>query len=90
MKRHSERMKSWGFPGNEWDYAKKVYRVEGMPEPTVQVKIAGEAQQKMDYLRSYNKRERKTVGFFIPEFEKYSAEEYFTIFDREFFRVIKL
>lgn len=90
MERHSRRMKSWGFPGDEWDNAKEIYGVDGMPEPTVQIKIRSQAQLKMDYLRSYNKRERKTLGFFVPEFEKYSAEEYFTIFDREFFRVIKI
>jgi len=90
MERHSRRMKSWGFPGNEWDNAKKIYGVNGMPEPTVQIKITSQAQVKMDYLRSYNKRERKTLGFFVPEFEKYSADEYFNIFDREFFRVIKI
>jgi len=88
MRRHAERMKSWGFPGDEWDNAKRIYGVEGMPEPTVEIIIKSEAQFKMDYLRSYNKRERKTLGFFIPEFEKYRAEEYFTIFDREFFRVL--
>lgn len=90
MERHSRRMKSWGFPGNEWDNAKKIYGVNGMPEPTVQIKITSQAQVKMDYLRSYNKRERKTLAFFVPEFEKYSADEYFNIFDREFFRVIKI
>jgi LmbE family N-acetylglucosaminyl deacetylase len=90
MRRHSERMKSWGFPGDEWEVAKKIYMVEGMPEPTVQINITSEAQLKMDYLRSYNKREREVLGFFIPEFEEYTAEEYFTVFDREFFRVISV
>jgi LmbE family N-acetylglucosaminyl deacetylase len=90
MKRHSERMKNWGFPGDEWDNAKKIYNVTGMPEPNVQIDISSEAKLKMDYLRSYNKRERQILGFFMPEFEKYNAEEYFQIFNREFFRVIKI
>jgi N-acetylglucosamine malate deacetylase 2 len=90
MRRHSERMKSWGFPGDEWDRAKIAFGADGMPEPTVQIKITAEAQAKMNYLRSYNKREREVLGFFIPEFEKYTAEEYFTIFDREFFRVLSV
>ncbi|HEY0743852.1 MAG TPA: PIG-L family deacetylase [Chryseosolibacter sp.] len=89
MKRHAARMKSWGFPGDEWDQAKQIYGVKGMPEPTVQINIQSAAKEKMAYLRSYEERERKTLGFFIPEFEKYDAEEYFQIFDREFFRVIK-
>lgn len=88
MQRHSQRMKSWGFPGDEWEKARKTYGVDGMPEPTVQINITGEAEAKMNYLRSYNKRERKTLGFFIPAFEDYGAKEYFTLFDREFFRVI--
>lgn len=90
MKRHSHRMKSWGFPGDGWENAKNTYMVDGMPEPTVQINIKQQATVKMDYLKSYNERERKTIGFFIPAFEDYSAEEYFEIFDREFFRVIDL
>ncbi len=90
MERHSRRMKSWGFPGDEWENAKKIYNVDGMPEPTVQINIREEAQAKMDYLKSYNKRERKTIGFFVPAFEEHSAEEYFEIFDREFYRIIKI
>lgn len=90
MDRHSKRMRSWGFPGDGWDKAKAAYAVEGMPEPSVQIDITSEAQPKMAYLRSYNERERKTMGFFIPAFEDYPAEEYFLIFDREFYRVIKI
>lgn len=90
MERHSKRMVSWGFPGDGWDKAKQAYKVQGMPEPSVQINIRNEAQAKMDYLKSYNKRERETMGFFIPAFEDYSAEEYFKIFDREFYRVIKI
>lgn len=88
--RHSRRMKSWGFPGDEWDNAMKIYGVTGMPEPDVQINIKSEAQSKMNYLKSYNERERKTIGFFIPAFETFSADEYFSIFDREFFRIIQL
>lgn len=90
MARHSKKMQDWGFPGDEWDNAKAIYGVDGMPEPTVQINIKEEAQAKMNYLKSYNKRERKTIGFFVPAFEEYSAEEYFEIFDREFYRVIKI
>lgn len=90
MERHAQRMKSWGFPGDEWDNAKKTYSVTGMPEPGVQVNITSEAGLKMDYLRSYNAREREILDFFIPYFEEYDAEEYFTIFNREFFRIIKV
>ncbi|MCF1422310.1 PIG-L family deacetylase [Mangrovimonas futianensis] len=90
MNRHSKRMKSWGFQGDGWENAKKVYAVTGMPEPSVQINIISEAKSKMEYLMSYNERERKTMGFFIPAFEEYSAEDYFTIFNREFFRIIEI
>lgn len=90
MKRHAERLRSWGLPDDEWNQSKSTYHVEGMPEPSVQIDIRDEAKSKMEYLRSYNEREREVLDFFIPEFEKFSAEEYFAIFDREFFRVIKI
>lgn len=88
--RHSRRMKSWGYDGDGWETAKNIYQVDGMPLPNTQIYISSEAENKMKYLRSYNERERKTMGFFLPAFEEYEADEYFQIFDREFFRVIKI
>lgn len=88
--RLAKKMKSWGFKENEWEFTKKTYEVDGAPEPTTQIHIKKYAQQKMNYLKSYNKRERQVMGFYIPAFEDYSADEYFKIFDREFFRVIKI
>jgi LmbE family N-acetylglucosaminyl deacetylase len=90
MMRHSKRMIEWGLKGDSWDIAKKTYKVEGMPKPTTQIYITSEANEKMEYLNSYNERERKTIGFFIPAFEEYSAVEYFKVFDREFFKMIKI
>lgn len=89
MERHSKRMIEWGFAGDGWENAKETYKVSGMPLPTTQINISTEADIKMDYLKSYNEREQKTIGFYIPSFFEYSAEEYFNIFDREFFHVIK-
>lgn len=90
MKRHADRIKSWGFPGDEWDNAKAIYGVSGMPEPSVQINIQSEAKSKMAYLKSYNKRERKVIDFYVPFFEDYNAKDYFSVFDREFFRVIQI
>ena len=90
MARHSKRMKEWGFAGDDWEITKQTYDVDGAPEPTTEINIEKYAQQKMNYLRSYNERERKIMGFFIPAFEEYSAAEYFKIFNREFYRVIKI
>jgi hypothetical protein len=88
-KRLSTLLISWGYKGDGWEYAKEIYNVDGMPNPNVQINISSEAKLKMDYLNSYNKRERKTIGFYAPAFKEYKAEEYFNIFDREFFRIIK-
>jgi len=88
MDRHAKRLESWGLASDEWDKAKRIYGVNGMPEPTVQIPVTDFAELKMNYLRSYDERERKTIGFFIPAFEDYEAKEYFTLFDREFFHVI--
>jgi LmbE family N-acetylglucosaminyl deacetylase len=88
MLRHSKRMKEWGYPDDGWEHTKATYNVKGTPEPTTQVNIESEAEIKMDFLKSYNERERKTIGFYIPAFEDYSAKEYFKIFNREFFKVI--
>lgn len=90
MARHSKRMNEWGFAGNGWEKAKETYKVDGMPQPTTQIYISNEANEKMDYLKSFNEREQKTIGFFIPAFFEYTAQDYFKIFDREFFNVIKI
>jgi LmbE family N-acetylglucosaminyl deacetylase len=90
MMRHSKRMINWGFKGDGWEIAKKTYKVNGMPKPTTQIFIKSEASEKMEYLKSYNERERKTIDFYIPAFEQYSAVEYFSVFDREFFNMIKI
>lgn len=89
MIRRMEILEKWGHTDN-WETAKKVYEVDGMPDPTVQRNITSEAELKMQYLRSYNKREKKSIDFFMPEFEKFKAKEYFNILDREFFRVIEV
>jgi len=90
MMRLSKKLVEWGFKGDSWEIAKKTYKAKGMPKPTTQIQITSEAKEKMNYLNSYNERERKTIGFFIPAFEEYSADEYFKTFDREFFNIIKI
>ena len=84
-----ERLKKWGFP-NPYFLGKEVYEVSGMPEPNVAVSIADQAATKMQYLRAYHEDARKNMRKFIPYFEEFEAEEYFGVFDREFFRVIEL
>ena len=90
MQRHSDQMKKWGYKGDGWEHAKTTYEVDGAPEPNVQVFIESEAEDKMNYLKSYNERERKVIGFYIPYFEEFQAEDYFRTFNREFYRVIEI
>jgi LmbE family N-acetylglucosaminyl deacetylase len=86
--RFAQLMKKWEFP-NSYETVTEMYKVEGMPAPDVQVKITSQAKAKMNFLRSFEERERKTIGFYVPHFQDFEAEEYFSVFDREFFRVIK-
>jgi LmbE family N-acetylglucosaminyl deacetylase len=78
----------WGYK-NTYLVAEKVYGVDGMPEPDVQVNIRACAAEKMEYLRAYHEDAGKNLRKFIPYFNVFDAETYFGVFDREFFRVIK-
>lgn len=83
------KMKNSGYP-NATEMAKAMYDLkDGMPEPMVQVNIAAQAQAKMDYLLAYPESVRKNLRKFIPYFEQFDAQTYFSVFDREFFRVIE-
>ncbi len=84
----AERMKKWGFP-HASTIANKLYGIDGMPEPTVQINILEAAETKMQYLKAYDEDVRKNLRKFIPYYEEFDAQIYFGIFDREFFRVIE-
>lgn len=88
--RLGNKLKALGLRESNWEKAKKVYDVQGMPEPNIQVTITDVAQIKMNYLLSYGSRERKNIGYYLPAFDQYPAKDYFKMFDREFFRIIKL
>lgn len=84
------KMKNSGYP-NPSEMVKKLYgRENGMPEPSVQVNIEDHGDKKMEYLLAYGEDVRKNLRKFIPYFEDFDAATYFSIFDREFFRVINL
>jgi hypothetical protein len=83
------RLKKWGFP-NSYLIAKEVYGLAGMPEPNVEINIKDQAQTKMKYLLSYSDEARKNFRKFIPYYEEFDAVQYFGIFDKEYFRVIKI
>lgn len=82
------RLKKWGYPDPS-QIANELYNIDGMPEPTVQIKITEVAETKMRYLRTYGENVRKNLRKFIPYYEEFDAKTYFGIFDREFFRVIE-
>ena len=84
----SNRMKKWGYP-NASNIANKMYGINGMPEPTVQIHIAEVADAKMTYLRAYDEDVRKNLRKFLPYYEEFDAQTYFGVFDKEFFRVIE-
>jgi hypothetical protein len=81
-------LKKWGFPSS-YMIARELYKVDGMPEPDVEINIEQFSKQKMSFLRTFEERERKTIAFFVPYFEDFDHKEYFSVFNREFFRIIK-
>ncbi|HMT27684.1 MAG TPA: PIG-L family deacetylase [Bacteroidia bacterium] len=82
------KMKKYNFP-NPTRLARELYKIDGMPEPNVQINITNYAETKMSYLLSFEEEARKSLRKFIPYFEEFDAKTYFTVFDREFFRIIK-
>ena len=81
------RLKKWGYP-NATRIAREMYHIGGMPEPTAEVNIRPYASQKMSYLRNYPEDVRKNLRKFVPYFEEFDAETYFSVFDKEYFRVV--
>ncbi len=84
----AERLKKWGYP-HASTLANQLYNIEGMPEPTVQINISEAAESKMNYLMEYSEDVRKNLRKFIPYYENFDAKTYFSVFDREFFRVFE-
>ncbi|MCE3260066.1 MAG: LmbE family protein [Bacteroidetes bacterium] len=81
-------LKEWGFP-NSYNTVTELYKVDGMPEPDVEINITAYSEKKMSFLLSFSEREKKTIDFFVPHFQNFDHKEYFEVFNREFFRIIK-
>ncbi|KOY86798.1 hypothetical protein AD998_12185 [bacterium 336/3] len=81
-------LKEWGHPDAS-QIANRLYGIDGMPEPNVQVDITEVAETKMKYLMAYEENVRKNLRKFVPYYDEFDAKTYFGIFDREFFRVIE-
>lgn len=82
------KMEKSGYP-NASSIANELYSIDGMPEPTVQINIEEQALTKMNYLRAYPEKAKKNLRKFIPYYEEFDAQTYFSVFNREFFRVIQ-
>jgi LmbE family N-acetylglucosaminyl deacetylase len=82
------RMKKYDFP-NPYSIGKKIYNISGMPEPNIQINIKDQASTKMNYLLAYHNDARKNMGKFIPYFEEFDAETYFSVFNYEYYRIIE-
>lgn len=82
------RMKKWGYP-NASDLANEMYGIQGMPVPTTQIDILDFAETKMKYLKAYDEDVRSNLRKFIPYYENFDATTYFSVFSREYFRVIE-
>lgn len=81
-------MEKWGYP-QTGPTANEIYGIDGIPIPDVQVNISENAETKMTYLLTYGEDVRKNLRKYIPYYEKFDAITYFSVFDREFFRVIE-
>ncbi len=82
------KMEKWGYP-HASTIANELYGIDGMPEPNVQIDIRQYGDIKMKYLRGYNENVKKNLRKFIPYYEEFDSQIYFSVFDREFFRVIE-
>lgn len=82
------KMKEWGYP-NASDIANKMYGIDGMPEPDVEVTIGEHGKTKMNYLRAYPENAKRNLRKFLPYYEEFDAETYFNVFRKEYFRVFK-
>jgi N-acetylglucosamine malate deacetylase 2 len=69
--------------------AKEVYQVEGMPNPTTEINIYDWAKEKKTYMESFPQKDLRNIKKFAPAFHFYPYWLYFSIFDKEYFRVIE-
>jgi len=84
----AQNLKKWKFP-NTSAIACEMYNIDGMPKPNVQINVFESAEVKMKYLRAYDESVRKNIRKFIPYYERFNANDYFKLFDREFFKVVQ-
>lgn len=69
--------------------AKEMHKIEGMPEPDVQIDIYENSWEKKMFLSTYIEPQRKNIRKFLPYYEQYPHWFYFWLFDKEYFRILK-
>ncbi len=67
--------------------AKKIYGVDGMPNPDVYVSIADAGEKKKGFMCSFESQ-KQNIKKIWPYYNWYPSWIYFGIFDKEFFRTI--
>lgn len=67
--------------------AKKVYKAEGSPIPTVEINIVNSSKEKKDVMITYESQKRNLTKIW-PYYNVYPHWIYFRIFDKEYFHVI--
>lgn len=70
-----------------YETAKKVYGVDGMPNPDLEIDIYDFANQKMEVLNAFASQ-KKNLKKFVPYYHIFPAWIYFRVFDKEYFKVI--
>jgi LmbE family N-acetylglucosaminyl deacetylase len=69
--------------------AKNVYAAEGSPTPTVEINIRNSSSEKKQIMLAYESQKRNLKKIW-PYYYLYPHWVYFSIFDKEYFRVLKV
>lgn len=67
--------------------SKKVYNCDGMPAPNISITISSYSAEKMATLNAYASQQRNLKKF-VKHYNLYPHWLYFSIFDKEYFRVV--
>jgi len=72
-----------------YEAAKKIYKIEGMPKPTVEIDISDYAAEKKKVLELHASQQRNLTKLFWA-YSYYPAWLYFGIFNTEYFNLIEM
>jgi LmbE family N-acetylglucosaminyl deacetylase len=75
--------------GELYEEAKKIYGVDGMPNPEVEIDISNYGEIKMKVLNAFASQKRDLKKF-VPYYHVFPGWFYYRIFDKEYFKVINV